>query len=372
MSSKKVMVIGGLAESLINFRGPLLREMVTRGHHVTACAPGASTMVKNALGEMGVSYKDIMIDRVSINPASDIKALYAYVSAFKKIKPDVVLSYTIKPVIYGSIAARMAKVPHIYSMITGLGYVFIGDSLNRRMISLVARLLYSISLRLNKRVFFLNPDDISLFLELGILKKEEDTVLINGTGVDIDKFSQKPFPDGVSFLLIARLLKDKGIYEYIEAAHIIKEKYSSVNFRLVGWLDENPACIEKYELEAWIESGVIEYLGKLEDVRPALADASIYVLPSYREGIPQTVLEAMAMGRPIITTDAPGCRETVMDGKNGFLVSTKNVKSLVDAMEKFINEPTLIKKMGMKSRQIVEGKYDVHKVNAVIMKTMGL
>ncbi len=175
-----------------------------------------------------------------------------------------------------------------------------------------------------------------------------------------------------TFLLIARLLGDKGVREYVEAVRRIKARYPDVVFRLVGWIDENPNAIREQELNDWVSEGVVEYLGRLSDVRPAIADCTVYVLPSYREGTPRTVLEAMAMGRPIITTDAPGCRETVVDGENGFLVPVKAVDELVSAMEKFVLFPGLVEKMGRRSREIAEAKYDVNAVNAVMLREMGI
>jgi glycosyltransferase involved in cell wall biosynthesis len=173
-------------------------------------------------------------------------------------------------------------------------------------------------------------------------------------------------------LLIARLLGDKGIREYAQAAQRIRAIHQDVRFSLVGWIDENPDAITQAELDAWTVAGDLVYLGRLEDIRPAIAACSVYVLPSYREGTPRTVLEAMAMGRPIITTDAPGCRETVIDGDNGFLVPVRSVDALVEAMQRFVQDPGLAARMGQRSRQLAEEKYDVHKVNAVMLKEMGL
>ena len=290
---------------------------------------------------------------------------------FRSLKPDVILTYTIKPVIYGSIAAKLFGVSRIYAMIEGLGYAFIGDDLRSRFINIIVKILYYLSLKANQNVFFLNPDDRDLFIKLR-LSNDAQAVLINGIGVDLDYYKPEPFPENLSFLLIARLLKDKGIREYVEAARNIKQKYPKISFRLVGWMDDNPASVSKNELDTWVKQGIVKYLGKLSDVRPAIAASSVYVLPSYREGTPRTVLEAMAMGRPIITTDAPGCRETVQHGKNGFLVPIKNVSVLVSAMENFIQQPELIETMGLASREIAVEKYDVRKVNTVILKTMGL
>lgn len=368
----KIFIIGSFAESLINFRGQLLQEMVKGGHQVVACAPEASVEIQNALHAMEVEYQDVPIERAGLNPAKDIKTIYSLFRLLRKIKPDIFLGYTVKPVIYGSLAAKLAGVPHIYSMITGLGYAFGGEDLKSKLVGNIVRMLYRLSLKMNCKVFFQNPDDRTLFLKLGIVKNQEQSVLINGSGVDVDFYWPIPFPKKISFLLIARLFKDKGIREYVESARIVKRKYPDIDFRLVGWIDENPASISEDKLQSWIKDGIIEYLGKLSDVRPAIAGSSVYVLPSYREGLPRTVLEAMSMGRPVITTDASGCKETVEEGRNGFLVPVRNVGALVEAMERFIEEPELIVRMGQESRQVAVDKYDVRKVNEVILETMDL
>lgn len=370
----KVVVIGSLAESLVNFRGPLFKAMVKRGHHVIACAPEISWEISETLGEMGVTCQTIYLNRTSLNLLKDLNTLFSLIRLFRKLKPDVVLNYTIKPVIYGSIAAKINRVPQIFSMIEGLGYAFTDTEAEFKRICLQRGLvgLYTLSVRMNTAILFSNPDDWALFVQKKMLSSPEQGVVHNGMGVDLDYYAPTPFPEKLSFLLIARLLKDKGLREYANAARIIKQRYPDITFRLVGWLDENPASISQQELDAWIHEGVIEYLGKLSDVRPAIAASSVYVLPSYREGTPRTVLEAMAMGRPIITTDAPGCRETVKNGENGFLIPVKDVSALVAAMERFIQSPELIESMGKASRKIAVEKYDVHKVNAVILEAMGL
>ncbi len=200
------------------------------------------------------------------------------------------------------------------------------------------------------------------------------TVVLNGSGVHLDKFPVAPKPSSrASFLMIARLLEAKGVREFVAAASELRDLHSDVSFRLAGWIDTSPDSISRSELEEWIDQGHIEFLGRLNDVRPAIANSTVYVLPSfYREGTPRTILEAMAMGRAIITTDAPGCRETVIDGENGFLVPVKSIDALVDAMQKFINDPELAVRMGKRSREIAEEKYDVHKVNAVMLREMGI
>jgi len=367
----KIILLGSYAPSLVNFRGSLLKEFVKQGHEVIAYAPEISPSVKTILEGYGVSYYDVPLSRTGLNPWKDIKTIIALRYLFLKEKPDAVLSYTIKPVLYGSIAAWLGGVSNIYSMITGLGYSFMGNSVKQRIVGKIAQLLYKISTKRNTKVFFQNPDDLSLFIKLDLVQKEQ-TVLINGSGVDLKHFSIKPLPEAVSFLLIARLIKEKGIQEYAEAARIIRDRYPDTKCTLVGRVDPSPAAINPIDLKNWQQDGLLDFKGRMEDVRPAIANASVYVLPSYREGIPRTVLEAMAMGRPVITTDAPGCRETVIDGLNGYLVPVKAHATLAKAMERFILHPELIQQMGIESRIIAEEKYDVHKVNEVIMREMTL
>jgi glycosyltransferase involved in cell wall biosynthesis len=233
--------------------------------------------------------------------------------------------------------------------------------------------MYRFALRRSECVFFQNPDDRNLFLELGIVPEQACTVVVNGSGVDVSRFALMPVPRGpVCFLMICRLLGDKGVREYAAAAERVRVAHPEARFYLAGWIDENPDSIEQRELDEWVKRGVIEFLGKLDDVRPAIERCAVYVLPSYREGTPRTVLEAMSMGRAIITTDAPGCRETVVDGQNGFLIAPRSVDALVASMERFIEDPELAVRMGGVSRKIAESKYDVHKVNEVMMRGMGI
>jgi len=307
-----------------------------------------------------------------VNPLNDLFLIKEIYSLHREEKADYLLSYTVKPVVYGSIAARLAGNKNIYSIITGLGYAFTEHSLRQRMIRGMLLFLYRLALPWNCKVFFQNPDDLELFVSKG-LAKQDQAVLVNGSGVDIHYFNERPLPVGiVHFLLIARLLAEKGIREYVEAARRLHKKYPSVCFLLVGPVDPNPGGIRIEEVHAWHDEGVIEYRGAVDDVRPIIEQAGVYVLPSYREGTPRTVLEAMAMGRPVITTDVPGCRETVVDGENGFLVPPKNVGALADAMEKFLQQPALIPQMGKAARRLAEEKYDAHKVNREILKAMGL
>lgn len=370
----KILVIAGLAESLINFRGPLLVALSAKGLQVHVAAPNLpeGSAVRLQLQALDYVVHSVPMHRTGTNPVADAYTLWQLWRLMRRIRPSHVLGYTIKPVIYGSLAAWLAGVPRRFALITGLGYAFQGHAHARGSLRALVQRLYGLALRCMHKVFFQNPDDAGLFRSLGLLPPDTPFSVVNGSGVDVAAFAVVPVPAEPHFLLIARLLGDKGVREYALAAQRIKAVHPAVQFSLVGWLDENPDAIAQAELDAWVQSGTLDFLGRLSDVRPAIAACSVYVLPSYREGTPRTVLEAMAMGRAVITTDAPGCRETVVNGDNGFLVPVKSVDALADAMTRFIDDPALSARMGKLGRQIAEEKYDVHKVNAVMLKEMGL
>lgn len=376
----KILVLSSYAPSLINFRGPMLVAMVKAGHEVLACGPGHDAQIVQQLRDMGVSFQSIPLERTGINPIPDLYSIIFLNRLMRKYCPDVVLSYTIKPVIYGSLAARWAGIKNCYSMITGLGSAFHESSLKGKLISS----LYRFGIKKNKIVFFQNPDDKDTFLRLKLIANDTQTVLINGSGVDLEHYFAAPVvKDRIVFLLISRLISEKGIEQYVEAARELK-KHHNIRCCLVGKFDTNPSAISEDKVKEWHNLGIIEYLGPAEDIRPIIAQTSVYVLPSYyREGTPRTVLEAMSMGRPVITTDAPGCRETVRlasqlvheklkIGANGILVPTKDVEALARAMKFFMDDPTQIERMGKESRRYAEERYDVHKVNAVLLEKMGL
>lgn len=374
--SKKFLIVAGFADSLISFRKPLIVALLNKGLTVHIAAPRLLSN-KDAMSELlalGVVAHDIPLQRAGMNPLADLRALLALWQLMRQIKPYYVLGYTIKPVIYGTLAAWLAGVPQRFALITGLGFAFMGDNKQRSRVRAVVQGLYRSALRRCDTIFFQNPDDELLFRQLNILTPDANSCVVHGSGVDIAQFEVAPFiePFAPRFLLIARLLGDKGIREYVQAAKKIKQRYAGVQFDLVGWVDANPNTVTQEELDQWIAEGTINYLGRLSDVRPAITDCSVYVLPSYREGTPRTVLEAMAMGRPVITTDAPGCRETVVNEDNGFLVPIKDAAALASAMLRFIEQPELIEKMGQRARMMVEDKYDVHKVNGQMLAGMGL
>lgn len=361
-----MVVAGGLAESLLNFRGPLLRALVERGWQVLAMAPddGVSGARLQALG---VQFVPVKLSRAGMNPLADLGTLWQFWRLFRRYRPQACLFYTIKPVIYGSLAARLAAVPRVVSMITGLGYAFTSG---RAWMQKLAQGLYRAALRHNERVIFQNPDDQQLFIDLGLVRDAEQCQRIYGSGVDLQHFAPAPLPPQPVFLLVGRLLADKGVREFAAAARALKADFPQARFQLVGWIDSNPSAIRQQELDDWVGSGIIEYLGRLQDVRPALAQCSVYVLPSYREGTPRSVLEAMAMARPVVTTDAPGCRETVRDGINGFLVPVADAPALTAAMRRLLENPELRLQMGSAGLAMARELYDVHKVNAAIIATL--
>lgn len=374
---ERILVLAGLARSLINFRGPLIKALTEAGLEVHAAAPELTrnSETQKTLAGWGVICHDFPIERAGINPVGDIRGFLALYNLVRVVRPDALLGYTIKPVIYGTLAAWLAKVPRRFALITGLGYAFSETaSIKGKFVQGLAQKLYGAALSRASLVFCQNPDDEALLRELNVVPKTVSSVVVNGSGIDLSQFKQAPLPrENIVFLLIARLLGAKGIREYVAAAREVRAENSSVIFKLVGDIDDNPDSVRAGEVEQWVSEGVLDYLGRLEDVRPAIASASVYVLPSYYpEGTPRTVLESMAMGRAVITTDSPGCRETVVDGENGYLVPVRSVTELVMAMQRFIYSPELVAQMGARSRQIAEDKYDVHKVNLVMLSAMGI
>lgn len=375
----KFLMISSFLPSVLNFRGKLLEAIHAKGYDIYIMAPDLSQFPDEhqKLKALGYQIYEIPMQRTGTNPIKDLNTLMEMYRLIRQIQPDVVLCYTIKPVIYGTFAAWLAKVPKRFALITGLGYAFQNvESGKRNIFQKLVHGLYAQALRHAEKVFFQNPDDLKLFQDMHLLEVHKPTVVVNGSGVNVQDFDVMPLPlndQGIvkaSFLLIARLLGDKGVREYAEAARIIKAKYPETEFHLVGWIDENPSAISQAELDTWVSEKTVNYWGKLSDVRPAIAESSVYVLPSYREGTPRTVLEAMAMGRAVITTDAPGCRETVSNGVNGYLVRVKSVDDLVQSMQYFIEDPKLIAYMGQRSREIALNKYDVHQVNTHMMTEM--
>jgi glycosyltransferase involved in cell wall biosynthesis len=368
-------IIGNAAGPIIGFRRPLIEAIiVARGHAVFALAPDYDEASRAKVRAIGATPVDFALSRTGLNPLGDLKGLASLFAALRALKPHTVLAFGIKPAIYGPIAARLAGVPARFALITGLGYAFTDNGrvgLKRRLIGAAARLLYRLGLASVERVFMQNPDDADDFVALRIVPRKK-VVTVNGTGVELDAWpAMPPVTTPVTFLLAARMLRDKGIVEFVDAARMVRGQRPDVRFVLVGDIDKNPESIGRGQLDDWVQSGVVEWPGHV-DMRTWLAQASVFVLPSYREGVPRSTQEAMAMARPVITTDVPGCRETVIDGRNGFLVPVRDADALAAAMLKFIDQPELIATMGQESRKLAEEKFDARRVNAVMIEAMNL
>jgi glycosyltransferase involved in cell wall biosynthesis len=369
-----IAIITSQAFSVWNFRGPLIRALTDQGVIVYALAPDFDDLSRKRVRELGAVPIDYILMRTGMNPVHDISAFFNLLQLLKRLSPDVALAYFIKPVIYGSIAAWQARVPKRFSMIEGLGYVFMEDTESitwkRRMLRCVISYLYKFSLSFNKKVFFLNKDDIHQFVVKGIVN-EKKVVRIDGIGLNLAYYMfMSSVLRPITFILIARMLREKGVYDFVEAARQVRLRYPAVRFLLVGGVDQNPGSLTETELRSWVNEGLVEWPGHVTDVRPWFAQSSVFVLPSYREGMPRCSQEAMAMGRPVITTDSIGCRETVEDGINGFIVPVRDPASLARAMIRFIESPDLIEIMGREGRRIAEERFDVHVINRQIIEAL--
>ena len=375
----KVVVLAAYASSLIKFRGPLIEEICQRGHEVTCLAPGKDASlggmdevdISSSLETFGAKYRQVDVHRTSVNPHKDLKYASSLNRAISDIEPDRIFAYTMKPIIYGGMVARKLGHEHFYPLFSGLGYAFNLErfSLKQRIVGGLVKRMLRVAVRRSPRVIFQNQDDEQLLTELGIVAPGQQTAIASGSGVDLSYYKYQPLTGQrrpLTFLMVARLLLDKGIREYAAAAELVKQKYPDSRFLLIGPSDENnPAVPTADEMANW---KAIEYLGSVKDVRPYLNECDVFVLPSYREGTPRSTLEAMAIGRAVITTDAPGCRETVVDGENGFLVPIRDSGAIVDAMEQFLVEPELCRGMGQVSRAMVEEIFDVRKVNQDMLR----
>jgi len=368
----KVIVIGALPSSLINFRGELIKLFIANGHKVVAIANGASSEEIDKITTLGVKYIDYSVERSGLNPFSDLKTVLNFLKIFKVEKPDVILAYTIKPVIWGGIAARLFPKIKFYGLITGLGFAFQSGGVKRTLLTSIVAFLYRLALIKSPKVIFQNPDNLQVFCDKKIIKSKQ-AERVNGSGVDLSHFvKSKPTAKVFTFLTIARLLGDKGLREYAAAAIIVKKKHPDVVFQLLGPEDPSLDGIPIDEVNEWQNDGYIDYLGATGDVRPYLSGCNVFVLASYHEGMPRTVLEAMATARPILTTNVPGCKETVIDGVNGFLVEKQSIKQLAEKMIWFIENQDQWQAMADESRDIAVELFDVHKVNERLMEIMGL
>lgn len=373
---KHILIIASYGPSLINFRISLITKLISKGHKVSVASPrkNFNEDMQKKIKDLGITINFFSLSRTSLNFFRDLKTVKEIFKIIKNSKPDMIISYTAKPVIYTGLILKYFPKISYFPLITGLGFAFTESHLvKQKIIKYIMIRLYKIALKKAVKVSFQNIDDQLLFLQLRIIKKKYLSNITNGSGVDLNLYPFSNLPSKPIFLMISRLLIDKGVREYVEAARIVRSHFSDVSFQLAGYLDENPSGITNDELQTWVNKGDIQYLGEVKSVQSILKSCRFFVLPSYREGTPRSTLEALATGRPIITTDVPGCRETVIHKKNGLLVPVKNYVALANAMMKLLNEKNeTIEKMAYESYLIAKNKYEINKVNQSILNIMRL
>ena len=374
----KILIIGTVASSFYGFRADLIRTLLKKGHQVYAFTSEYTAEDLKKIEKLGATPIIYTLNRGGLNPLADIIATYRLSKKIKAINPDLVFSYFSKPVIFGTLAAKLAKVPRVIGMLEGLGYTFTeqpeGLSKKTQLIKKIQVFLYKIALPQLDQLIFLNPDDPKDLLEKYAINVKNIEVL-GGIGLNLDhyKYSEN-FNSNISFIFIARLLAEKGIHDYIKAAKIVKEKYPSVKFTVLGAIDKEAlGSLKEEELQSLVKTNIIKYPGHVSNVSEWIEKSSVFVLPSYyREGVPRSTQEAMAIGRAVITTDVPGCRETVVDGLNGFLVPKWDPEALAKKMIYFIEHPEQVRLMGAESYKIAVEKFDAEKVNQRLVNILGL
>ena len=355
---KKIIVTANSSWNIVNFREGIVLELISNGFEVVIVSPRDEFVPR--LLDLGCYYININIDKKGVNPINDLYLLFQYLKIFYKERPDIVLSYTAKPNIYSSIAAGIYEIP-VINNISGLGTAFIRGGLLGTIVSF----LYRVSLRKSKCVFFQNNDDKILFLNKS-LATENQVDILPGSGVNLKYFQPSNSDvtnknqDEFVFLLIARLIWDKGIQEYVDAARLIKKDNSNIRFQILGFLDvDNQTAVLRSDVDSWVEEGIIEYLNATDDVRPFIEKSDCVVLPSYREGTPKTLLEAGAMGKPIITTNVEGCKDVVDDGVNGYLCKVRDYNDLAKKMNNLLAlDSKDFERMGLQSRKKMELEFD--------------
>lgn len=373
----KIVMIGTVAASFYGFRADLIRTLLNQGHEIYALTSEYTAVDLKKIKQLGAIPVTYNLNRGGLNPLADIIATYQLSKEIKKIEPNLVFSFFSKPVIFGTLAAKLAKVPYIIGMLEGLGYTFTdqpdGISKKTRLIKRIQLFLYKIALPQLDQLIFLNPDDPKDLLVAHSISVKKQSVL-GGIGLNLADYPFQLMPcysNNINFLFIGRLLKEKGIHDFIAAIRIVKKTYSNTTFTVLGSIDHsNLGALSDKDLSTLVETGLIEYPGQVDNVKDWIAACHVFVLPSYREGVPRSTQEAMAMGRPIITTDVPGCRETVLDGVNGFIVEKWNPQALAEKMIYFIEHPEKLQSMGLASYQIAQERFDAKLVNVRLLKLL--
>jgi glycosyltransferase involved in cell wall biosynthesis len=371
---QRIGLVASHAPSLLLFRADLIRAMLQKGHDVLCLAPDFEGPAQAELERIGATIGHYPLERTGLNALADFGSVRALSEIFGRWQPDVVCGYTPKPAIYATLAAHQAKVPRIVPMITGLGYAFTGaGTIKSRLVRRVSLTLYARALARCHGVIFHNSDDRAVLRDAGVLPASLASFVVGGSGVDLDRFHALPFPEaeaGLVFLMIARLLKNKGVLEFCEAAQALRNQGAKARFVLAGPPETGPSGFPVERLKAF--AGAVDYVGPQSQVHALIAGCHVYVLPSHGEGLPRTVLEAMAVGRPIITTTARGCRDTVEPGVNGVTVPVGNVSALAEAMKGMLARPDLLPAMAAASRRIVSERFDVRLVTQHMLTAFGL
>lgn len=363
--NKNALILCSFGGSILTFRGKVIERFQALGYKVHICVPYQVEHISfhNQIRDKGIELHFIELENSGLKIFPDIKYIYSIFKLCRKIRPQHVFSYTIKPVIFGAIATRLCGIKNIHLLITGLGYSFYAEGFVNKILRAIIILLYRLTTSLSKTIFFQNPDDMNVFRSSGALSSNIKVGIVNGSGVDLNFFKYYPIQNYNKFLFVGRLMEDKGIIDFIDAAKLIKKDYPESEFHIVGWVDEfYKKSITQKQLQIWIDSDLITFHGFQKDMRPFLIDCYCLVHPSYHEGTPRAVLEAMSTGRPIITTDAPGCRETIVNNENGFLVPIKSPNEIANAISKLMVSKSLGNTMGHTSRQIAIKKYSDIKV----------
>ena len=367
--NKKIVLIGTAASSTINFRSDLIKELQQNSYKVYVFSSEYTSQELEAIQSLGSIPMTYKLNRSGLNPIADIKSTLALANEIRKIKPDLVFCYFSKPVIFGTLAAKLARVPKVIGMLEGLGYTFTEQprSISRKtkLIKKAQIYLYKLALPQLDKLIFLNPDDPKDLLRKHNIKVKQAEIL-GGIGLNLSDYSfSNDYPKDITFIFVARLLAEKGIHDYIAAAKIVKDSYPEIKFVVLGAVDKEAlGALRDSELKQVVENDIIQYPGHVNNVAEWIAKSSVFVLPSYyREGVPRSIQEAMAIGRAVITTDVPGCRETVANGVNGFLVEKWNPQALAEKMIYFIKNPEKVAIMGYESNKIAQEKFDATEVN---------
>ncbi len=359
------------ADYLVGFRLSMLVAFSDGGYAVKAFAPNLTEEHAKQLSQFGIDAGSYRLDATGFNPIKDMRNVWLMARMLRKESPDVVLLNNAKPVIFGGMAAALAGVRRRCALVGGLGYSFIehrssGQGLSRKLTKWLVSTLYAISFRTTDVIIFHNRDDLNFLVGRGICPKNKAAV-VPGSGVDLAMFTESLDRPRSVFVFVGRLLRDKGIEEFLDAARMLKKKHAGIRFLVVGGLDANPASLREGDIKDAVGEGIVEWAGHVKDVRPYLLAASVFVLPSYREGLPRSALEAMACGLPVITTDVPGCREVVRNGCNGILVPVRDSSALAAAIEQLYEYPDLAESMGRESRRLAEEEFSVERVNRMMM-----